>query len=912
MAISTNFAYEASAGSGKTFALVIRYISLLYLNAKPETILALTFTNKAANEMGARISVVLKELHLDSRNAELNELSRVLNISQKEILDQRDNILDSFLSSDIKISTIDKFLSQILRKFSLNLGLMPDFVIENQTSKHLFIKRFMTNIQKANLYSKLINFSFYEKKKLSEIFGFLDNLYEKDGELDTFITYENINYDVFENEIMANIETLQDIFFSHDKFSTRARKTLNVVSIDDLLSKTWICKDSFEYWDYKKYFIPKADEVLHNIKYLLKKYFQAKEIYIKSLYFDLYRVYKETKRYENSVSNELSFNDVTNFVNQLLRTEIDREFLYFRLDAKIDHLLIDEFQDTNILQYQIFEPIIDEISAGIGASGLKSFFYVGDIKQSIYRFRGGAKGLFHHVADKYKVEIEPLRTNYRSKFQIVEFVNGLFRDKIADYQDQLSCDDLRGGYVKVLEDENLLNSVCENVFNLLDSGISSNDIAVLTFDNSSAFEIEEALLQKRASLEITTETTMKLINNRQVSIVVELLKYLYFKDELYKINFLSLHGEDWDHEIDFTQFKIHEQLPKLIFKIISYFKLYERDENLLKLIELSGSYKDIESFLFDLEHIDTDAPSKKSRGIRILTIHKSKGLEFDHVVIADRFKKKPNYSSKIIFDYDNITLKNLFVNFKNRKCVDEDYQLALSKEEQLSLEDHLNVQYVAFTRAKKSLIILKKPKDSAFSNLDLSCGKYGKLEVEDIQVDLKSNNDSIFDYNPLSIGLQDIKKKRDSDSLDYIDSINFGLALHYMLEILEDFNLNSIKEAYWGMQNRYGSLLDERSSQEIKNRISMLLKDDFFISLTNGKISKEQPISYNGELKVIDLLIEKEDEIVIIDYKSSEELRGEYINQVRVYKKAISEIMKKSVKGYLCFLRKNKIVWEII
>ncbi len=912
MVISKNFAYEASAGSGKTFALVIRYISLLYLEASPETILALTFTNKAANEMGVRVSVVLKELHLDSRSSELNELCRVLKLSSSEILSKRDRILENFLSSDIKISTIDKFLSQILRKFSLHLGLMPDFVIENQTSQHIFIKRFMTNIQKANLYSKLINFSFYENKKLSEIFKFLDNLYEKDGELDALITHVDPPYDVLENQIMLYIQDLQDIFFAHDKFSARGRKTFLVSSIDDLFSKGWICKESLNYWDYKKYFIPKADEILYKIKDLLKQYFRAKELHVKSLYFDLYRVYKETKRYENSVSNELSFNDVTNLVNHLLSHEIDKEFLYFRLDAKIDHLLIDEFQDTNILQYQIFEPIIEEIVSGEGAGGLKSFFYVGDIKQSIYRFRGGAKGLFYHVAKKHKVKIESLSTNYRSKFQIVDFVNRSFSNKIVGYKNQLSCDTSKSGYVKIVEGEELLDSICKNVFNLLDHGISPNDIAVLTFDNSSAFEIEEALLKERASLEITTETTIKLINNRQVSIVIELLKYLYFKDELYKINFLSMIGKDWDTKIDLSHFKIHDELPKLIFQIINYFNLYDRDENLVKLLELSENYKDIEAFLFDLEYIDVDAPSKKSKGIRILTIHKSKGLEFDHVVVSDRFKKKANSVGRIVFDYNDVTLQNLFVNFKNRKCVDEDYQLALSKEEQLSIEDHLNVQYVAFTRAKESLIICQKPKDSAFANLSLCLGEYGKLNKQESKKTVTTSTEPPFDYTPLNIALQNIKNKKESEQLDHIDSINFGLATHYMLEILEDFNHGSIEEAYWGMKNRYGSLLEDKTSQEIKRRVIMLLEDKKFISLITGKISKEQPISYKGELKIIDLMIEKKSEIVIIDYKTSHELRAEYINQVKLYKRAISTIMKKDVIGYLCFLRENEIFWEEI
>jgi len=113
-----HLAYEASAGSGKTFALVIRYISLLYKDAKPNSILTLTFTNKAANEMRERISTVLRELENENRGVELEEISRTTGLSKDEILTNRPKIYNNFLQSDLKISTIDKFFAQILRKFA--------------------------------------------------------------------------------------------------------------------------------------------------------------------------------------------------------------------------------------------------------------------------------------------------------------------------------------------------------------------------------------------------------------------------------------------------------------------------------------------------------------------------------------------------------------------------------------------------------------------------------------------------------------------------------------------------------------------------------------------------------------------------------------------------------------------------
>ncbi len=905
MAFYQSLAYEASAGSGKTFALVIRYISLLYLDAKPNTILTLTFTNKAANEMKVRISTVLKELHLPKRQAELEEISKTISLSKEEILQRRENIYANYLISDLKISTIDKFFAQILRLFSTHLGFMPDFQIEEIEDENKFIHRFLSNVKRENAYKSLVLFSTQESKRLHDIFRFLEHMYTKESELSAIEidAPSNLSYD---KEVMILVEKLKMLFSDIcPDLSKRAQKTLEITNIEDLLSKSWLCKDSFEYWDYKKCYHKEMDNLLHEIKTKLALYFLQKDDFLLAKYFKLYQLYKLSIRHENIASNTLGFNDITNSLYELLHQKVDSDFLYFRLDSKIEHLLIDEFQDTNIVQFKILYPIIHEIHAGIGTKALKTFFYVGDIKQSIYRFRGGAKELFHFVQKHFDVTLKKLDTNYRSRCNIVKFVNETFRDIIKGYSDQKCFQPDQSGYVKVSIKEDLLENIIQEVFNLLKKGVTSDDIAILTYTNGDAFLIEEALLQKDPTLKITTQTTQKLINTPMVSAIIELLKYLYFKKEVSKANFLTKIGLSWDSEIDFKDFHTYTPLPQLIKQIISTFDLPGEDTNILKLLEIASNYKDIESFLFESESINVDSPAKKSEGIKILTVHKSKGLEFKHIIVADRFTKKSPDRSTLIFSYDEITLKEIFVRTSKRDCVDHTYKNAIEKEKQLTHEDELNVLYVAFTRAKDSLIICQKEEASAFGILGLDTYEKGEVKA-DKKAEINTQTPKLI-YKKQRLGLQENKLQSQIESDHNIYAINFGIAMHYMLEIIENFNIEKIDHAYWAMKNRYEMQLKDGDCEKIKDRVERLLNDTTFKELCKGSITKEQPMIYKKERKQIDLLIQKNDHYVIVDYKSSHELRSEHKTQVRHYKKAIEAITKMPVKAYLCYLREEEI-----
>ena len=897
-----NLCFEASAGSGKTFMLVVRYLSLLFQGASASKILALTFTNKAASEMQERVYQTLVDL---DKRGELDEIIKVTELSREYILENRQRILDEFLNSSTKIMTIDKFFTQILRKFSLYASLMPDFSTFASQHELKLLSRFLKEVSVAGKKDALITLSLESNKRLESIFNLLDEFYVKKQEL-SHLKFFKVDYRSFQDEAMRLLSNLQEIIARCDKASSTAQKGVEAESFEDLQNKAWLSRESFDYSTFKKCYTLEMDVLLVQIKEAIKNQNRAKEQNFFYALFELVDIYAKSKKALYVDDSELSFSDVTSLVYQILHEIKDSEFLYFRLDSQIEHMLLDEFQDTSILQYKILKPLIEEITSGSGVFENGSFFFVGDVKQSIYRFRGGVSALFGEVRNEQKTEVEQLLTNYRSQREVIEFVNETFKTKIKEYSSQKTRAEANAGYVEIIQNEALIEEVLIQVKRLIQLGADINQIAILCATNGDGEVIKQTLVDE--GIEVVTETTTKLISQKSVKAMLEYLKYLYFNEDIYKHNFFALINKDVEmiKRVNLSKVKLFD----VVKKAIETYDLFSNDFHLIRFLNVLSAYQDIEALLFEYERIDAEAAAADLSGVRVLTVHKSKGLEYEHVIVMDRLKRAPASRDAIVYEYDNIKLHNIYLRTKGRDSVDEEYARALEKDKELSLEDNLNALYVAFTRARENLFIIMKEKDSSFKHLNLMPSKAGTLEVVKKVADSAPSKDvKTLSYKAMYYGTQSDILKLEENTKEDLKAINFGLAMHYMLEMLENFSLDAIENASHMMVNKYGFILDSGEVKDIIQRVKLLVSSKEFLALVSGEVYKEQAIRYKKNLRYIDLLVKSDNGEVwnVIDYKSSMAFSEHHLKQVRYYNRAVNEITGEKVQGYICYLLEDSI-----
>lgn len=906
-------ALKASAGSGKTFALTVRYICLLLLGAKPNEILTLTFTNKAANEMSERIYKTL--LTLGDDEAYLNAIENEVNLSKEEILGKKNILIKQFSNANLSIFTIDKFVNKILREFCGYIGISDDFEIKNDDIEKLSYE-FLKSLNEKD-FQTLIDLSFYEKKKFNSIFELFKTILEKNEDIEVI----NIDASLIElqkENILKKAFKIKESILSCANASNSAKNAVDFETFEDLFGRTWLEKENFEDYSYFKKCANESNKSdFFNLKEELSIYYKIRAGFSLNKIFEVYLKFRDFKFEFNKNKNYLEFNDISNLVYDLLSTKIDKDFLYFRLDSNYSHILIDEFQDTSLLQYKILEPLIDEILSG-DVTKFKTFFYVGDTKQSIYRFRGGKRELFDYVANTNKIlEVEVLNTNYRSCENVINFVNKLFLN-LPNYEYFKQESVRTNGYVEVVvdatfeEDEKFVN-VAKKIEELLQSGVNFNDIAILTYTNDDVLSLYYYLKQKFPSIKISTEMTSKLINQQNVKAVINAIKYIYFKEEIYKENLNAIIGNKLLTTLD-LEIILEEKSVQEVIKELSK-KLKIIDENIIKLIEVSSSFNNIVDFVYEIDKLEAIMENSESKGLQILTIFKSKGLEFHTVILLDRIKRKNVDKSSLLFDYENLELKNIFYKIKGYENFNEDYKKAIDKEKKLSLEDEINILYVAMTRAKNNMIIFKKEKSSVFDILNMNVCKIGKI-INSSNLVKNIEEKSIISYTPLNLGIQEkqiVKEKELKEN--HLHSRYFGLATHYCLEMLNNFSFNDLKYTLNLAKTRFSNYLSDKDFTDIENRLAHLINNDFFKFLvTNSVLTSEQSLIYKEELKIIDLLIYKDDTYYILDYKTTkEELDEEHKNQVLYYKEAIKEIFKTSnVKSYLVYLKMdNCLMYEI-
>jgi len=325
------------------------------------------------------------------------------------------------------------------------------------------------------------------------------------------------------------------------------------------------------------------------------------------------------------------------------------------------------------------------------------------------------------------------------------------------------------------------------------------------------------------------------------------------------------------------------------------YKLF--DEASMKLLEFAIPLHDLTEFIYEIEHYEEELPAKDIRGINVLTIHKSKGLEFEHLIVLDRLGKSPPDRTSVIFDYEGIDLKSIRMKFEKRDVVDKRFKAVIDKEKRLAMEDKMNKIYVAFTRAKSSLVVIKKSKSSIFDFLNLSPQTIGELEVEKIKNPLNIQK-SQLEIKIEDYGRQNVPAPIETYKANDFEAIFLGLGVHYLFETDD-------KDAFL---NRYGGVCD-------KDKALLLAKSGKsnieYMLLTEGKKIYEMPYVYEGVLGIVDLFVDNGKQGVIIDYKTTKPADIQnYILQIKRYKEALHCLMPKfkEIEAYLYFLDRLELV----
>ncbi len=894
-------AYSASAGSGKTFALSVRYVALLFLGVDPRTILAATFTNKAAAEMKQR--VINSLVHLRSNPIFLDQIVVQTGLTREEILERQPAVLEHFLSSSNFIVTLDSFFTSILRSASLYVDLEPDFVtkeIDPKEKERFFLDEIQANGMLMELVHLVMNI---EDKRFLKIFELMQNFYKIDPLLPTQeYSWEEIY--PLEEQIDQKREQMYALLLEV-KASKSALGNFMPLSVKDLFKKPLFKKESLlEHNHYRKAVEknPQIEEEFLQIKGLLGRWARLKESQLLHHLFLVFSYYKNANIGMAKQLGVLSFDDLSYFTYRLLHESINREFLYFKIDSRFHHILLDEFQDTSTLQFLLLKPLIDEIFAGVGQEEFKSLFYVGDTKQSLYRFRGGVEALFGAVASNYGIEIAQMQTNYRSAKQIVKAVNRWFEPSMEGFYPAAYREDASEGYVEVVVSDELIDTALEKLMWLLDRGAKLEDIAFLVSTNKDGTTLQEACYAKGVATRLKTSSSLK--HTAKIAALVAMVRYLFNGEELDSRALLERVRVE---EVDLSWFNHFMDPLEVLHRLIGEFGYFQSDLNLLKLLEFAGEFSDIATFLEEFEHSSIDVASHTKEGAMIMTIHGSKGLEFEHVIVLDRFKKSVGDRSVLLYDYDqNLHVKQIFYKMRGREAFDPEYARLLKEQQALVKKDQMNVLYVALTRAIESMVVICKSKDSIFAPLGLTQEVVGRLAIVS-----SSSVEAVVEEEvvPLSnYGTQEVGSNGSEEPQDH-QAMLFGTALHYTLEMLYRFDLDSLAEALLATQNRFGLMLDEVDLSAIEQRVRNLLEDVEFLSLLEGAtLFKEQSLSFNGEFKQIDLLLEKEEEMVVVDYKSSTKFQYKHEKQVREYMQAIEEITQKPTRGVVVYLLEEGVV----
>lgn len=793
-----SFALSSSAGSGKTFALTTRLISILLAGIKPSEILTVTFTNLAANEIGDRLFNRIEKLELGDKK-ELTLFSEILNYDNKTLMEKAQRIKGELIRgfSLLEIKTIHSFFSKVIGCFPGETGLLFDFEIIDENIKAQLLKEafeaFYETLSRDNtLLERVYNFIVSYRESSLSTQNILSSIYQE-VDSNRYILEEKLNRimevsegvsrqfrDMADN--LTSEETLkkvQSIVSIMDAYGEKYGKNRNLGAfkegllnflryrnIKNLYKLTPFVREEEEgfisYLDKFYNYLPDIEKHHFKSNFLgirqaIQLYLQVEmEYYITTwllIYEVIHHFYTDLKERRSAID----FNDIELKAYHFLSGISDFDYLNYRIDSRIRYILIDEFQDTSEIQWRALESIVKNCLLNGG-----NIFYVGDIKQSIYRWRGGEPYLFEKVRGELSIPIRRLIYNYRQNPTLIDFVNNLFK-RIREmhlpefqYEEQgVSPEkrDIERGFIYIKqfqEREELLNGIIPVLLRLRDEGINFNDMAILCRKNSELEEIENILLNSNIPYRSSgrsklledfsirdVENILDLVLNPRIEIYQAgllrspIFRYSYdrlnqARDEGGRISLVKIKENDpslYDRIeglISESSYLTPSGFIRSVLEKFSLLDLYShKREYLLEFYELAYDFEDQSDKLTlmdfsqfikeNREHMPLKAMDEQ--GVVLQTIHSAKGLEYHTVIL-------PFLSQLFDFRLDNslIFKKEGHGGVKRYGIAGSSYRDYLSdisgisdilvETERNYRIDELNILYVALTRAAENLLIL--------------------------------------------------------------------------------------------------------------------------------------------------------------------------------------------------------------
>lgn len=1030
--------YNASAGSGKTFTLAREYLILLLqpgANQAYRQILAITFTNKAVGELKVRILRSLMAFSVRNGSAEASpmfqSIKEALNIDAATLQLQSQKVLQELLHNYafFDISTIDRFNHRILRTFSQDLQLPPNFEVVLDTDS-LLIRAVDSLIARAGTHPKLtetlVNFAL-EKTEEDRSWDISRDLFEM-GRL----LFDENHYDyleVFRNKEMDDFLALKKNLAAKRKREREilvqtASGVLGLLESNDLgiqdfkggYFPKFIAKiaggdfkqDFTARWKqefgkeppYPKKTSLSKQELLSGLLPRLVDDFEKIRHAIHRLGF-LDNAYQNIapftvlgmlQRELNSLRDEGGFLPISSF-NAIIAKELKDQpvpYIYERLGERYRHYFIDEFQDTSLLQWTNMVPLISNALQGVDDQGQQgSLVLVGDAKQAIYRWRGGKAEQFLSLIDgsenpfAMEAQKEMLPRNFRSHRTLVAFNNDFFHS-ISKYLNQGNYASLfqegsnqlhhhdRPGLVRFdfipspsdSPDDAYMDRTLEIIKDLTQKGYAYRDICILTRRKGEGILISGHLI--RSGVPVISSETLLLKNHPGIQFLIHLINYLLAPDDpnhafgiLFHLSIDKDERHQWIQENlshvdrllqDAYHFNTGKSRLKPIYDLleeaIRQFDLGSgEDAYLIFLMDLvmevsreKGS--SLQAFL-DYWHAKEDQLSILSPegfdAITLMTIHKSKGLEFPVVIypFADSliyYEKNP----KLWLPVDPAQysgFSNLLVSKKKALLEYQDPAPEYYREDRGKQElDAFNLLYVAHTRAIKALYVISKarnsrePGDSPKSYGDLytlylrerglweenrTSYTFGTLDGGHTPGPLPARKDVALRYTTRDrTALKVVTQASRLWDPEQTRALEFGNLIHYALSLIH--TSENIGEAV--AQLAWEGLISANGQKDLVEMLRRVVEHPLLVPYYRPGLhvlNEQEILVKNGLILRPDRLVFSQNRVTVIDYKTGQR-KASHSDQVQAYCRALEDTGRSIEAAIIVYIDEKQITPEFI